>query len=68
MKIPINCRLGGVALAAAVLMAFVLPACERKSEPHPSVSQVTPKEGKPIDQTTVLPKREKVILKEGESD
>jgi hypothetical protein len=51
-------------LAAASLFAATLAGCaaQRGSE-YPCISQVPPRDGKPIDQNAVYPEQEKVILK-----
>jgi hypothetical protein len=65
LKISINFRAVVFALIALAMLAVLLCTCAKRprSESQLSVSPVPPREGTPIDQTTVLPERKKVILK-----
>jgi hypothetical protein len=71
MHISIKYSQAVVGVAVTVLIAVMLCGCGKGPnvrESYPSVSQVKPREGKPIDQVTVLPQREKVIMKKSADD
>jgi PBP1b-binding outer membrane lipoprotein LpoB len=62
----VTLRTLGAVVAALSLVAVLLSGCgkrPRTSESYRSVSPVPPREGRPIDQKTVLPQREKIIMK-----
>jgi PBP1b-binding outer membrane lipoprotein LpoB len=56
----------GAVVARLILVTVLLSGCVKRSktsDSYRSVSPVPPREGAPIDQKTVLPQREKIIMK-----